>query len=102
MKMLIRCNFLIDLDSTHNKLSSDYSFNICFSCCFPYTDGQSFSQYKPLRIVHFRRVSNMWIFFANFTHLLTRAQEKRYEDVFLSKCHKTVLSEYIAAVFPRP
>ena len=30
MKMSIRYNFFNDLDSTHNKLSSDYSLNICF------------------------------------------------------------------------
>ena len=38
MKMSIRYNFFIDLDSIHNKLSSDYSLNVCFSCHF-----QSFS-----------------------------------------------------------
>ena len=42
-----------DLDSIHSKLSSDYGLNLCFLCCFSYTDGQSFSQYNPLQNVHF-------------------------------------------------
>ena len=46
-KMSIKYNFWIDLDSIHNKLSSDYSLNICFSCRLPCTNGQSFYQYKP-------------------------------------------------------
>ena len=48
-KMSIRHNVLIDLD----KLSSDYSWNICFSCLLPHTDAQSFSHYKPLKNVQF-------------------------------------------------
>ena len=36
------------IDGIHNKLSSDYSLALCFSRCFPYTDGQPISQYKPL------------------------------------------------------
>ena len=49
----INSKFFIALDKIRNKLSSYYSLNICFSCRFPYTDSQSFSQYKPLQIVHF-------------------------------------------------
>ena len=40
MKMSIRYIFLIDLDYIHNKLSSDYSLNICFLRRFPYTDSK--------------------------------------------------------------
>ena len=53
MKLSIRYNFWIDLDDTNTKLSFDYSLNICFSCRFPFTDGQWFSQYKPLQNVYF-------------------------------------------------
>ena len=53
MKLSIRYNFRIDLDSINTKLSFDYSLNMCFSCRFPFTDGQSFSQYKALQNVHF-------------------------------------------------
>ena len=83
-KMLIRYNFF-DLDSIHNKLSSDYTLNICFSCRFSHADGQSFPQYNTLKIVHFLKVGKMPILFANCTHLLTRTQEKKFEDVFLIK-----------------
>ena len=36
-------SILVDLDSIHNKLSSDYSLNLCFPRDFPHIDGQSFS-----------------------------------------------------------
>ena len=48
--------FLIDLDSIHNKLSSDYSLGISFSGRFSYTDGQSFFQYKPLMSIFERQL----------------------------------------------
>ena len=59
MKLLIRYNFLIDLDSIHNKLQFDYILTKSFLRRFPYTDGQSFSKYKPLQNVYFWMVSNM-------------------------------------------
>ena len=85
MKVSITYNFLTDFDTIHNQFSPDYSFNMCFSLHCPYTDGQSFSQYKPSQIVHFRKVGTMQIFLANCTHLLTRTQKKKFEDVFLVK-----------------
>ena len=81
MKMSTRYIFLTDLDSIHNKLSSDYSLNILFSCCCPCTDRQSFSQYKPLQIVHLWKVNNIPIFFGNCTYLLNSGE--KFEDVFL-------------------
>ena len=51
--------FLIDLESIQHKLSSDYSLNICFSRCFLYIDGPSFSPYKPLQNVDVSKVGNM-------------------------------------------
>ena len=62
MKLSIRYNFLIDLDSTDDMLSSDYSLNVCFSPRFPYIDGQRFSQCKPLQNVHFWKADNMQFF----------------------------------------
>ena len=53
MKLSIRYNVFIDLDGIDNKLSSECNFNICFLLRFPFTDSQSFSQYKPLQNVHF-------------------------------------------------
>ena len=53
MERSIRYRFLTDLESIQHKFSSDYSLNICFSRCFPYIDGLSFSQYKPLQNLHF-------------------------------------------------
>ena len=53
MERSIRYNFFIDLESIQNKLSSDYSLNICFSRRFPYIYGSSFSPYKPLQNVRF-------------------------------------------------
>ena len=47
--------FLIDLESTQHKLSSDYSLNIYFSRRFPYIDGPSFSPYKPYKMSIFQR-----------------------------------------------
>ena len=81
----IRYNFLIDLESTQHKLSSDYSLNIYFSRCFPYIDGPSFSPYKPLQNVDFSKVGNMQFFFRNCTHILTRTQGKKFEVCFSSK-----------------
>ena len=43
---------MIDLENIQDKLSSDYSLNICFSRRFPYIDGPSFSPYKHLQNVH--------------------------------------------------
>ena len=53
MEKSIRYNFLIDLENILHKLSSDYSFNMCFSRRFPYIDGPSFPPYKPLQNIHF-------------------------------------------------
>ena len=74
---------MIDLESIQHKLSSDYSLNICFSRRFPYIDGPSFSPYKPLQNVNFSKVGNMQFFFRNCTHILTRTQGEKFEDVFL-------------------
>ena len=46
VEMYIRYNFFIDLESIQYKLSSDYSLNICFLCCFPHIDGPPFSLVK--------------------------------------------------------
>ena len=96
MKMLIRYDFLIDLESIHNKLSSDYSLNICFSRRFPCTDGQSFSQYK---LSIFEKLVTCRSF-ANCTHLLTRTQEKKSEEMFLVKIENKGFTLSISIKFP--
>ena len=53
--------FFIDLESIQHKLSSDYSLNI------------------------YSEVGNMEFFFRNCTHILTRTQGKKFEDMFLIK-----------------
>ena len=86
MERLIRYNVSeIDLESIQRKLSSDYSLNIYFSRRFPYIDSPSFSPYKPLQNVDFSKVGNMQFFFRNCTHILTRTQGKKFEDMFLVK-----------------
>ena len=72
---------MTDLESIRDKLSSDYSLNIYVSCRFPYNDGPSFSPYKPLQNVDFSKVGNMQFFFRNCTHILTRTQAKKFEDM---------------------
>ena len=59
--------------------------NIRFSRCFPYIDGLSFSPYKPLQNVRFRKVSNMHFFSKNHTHILTKTQGKKFQYMFLVK-----------------
>ena len=54
--------FLIDLESIQQKLSSDYSLNICFLRRFPYIDGPPSSPYKPLQNVHFLKLGNTQFF----------------------------------------
>ena len=76
---------MIDLESIQRKPSSDYSLDICFARRFPYIDGPSFSPYKPLQNVDFSKVGNMQFFFRNCTHILTRTQGKKFEDMFLVK-----------------
>ena len=77
---------MIDLESIQHKLSSDYSLNTYFSRCFPYIDeGPSLSPYKPLQNVDFSKVGNMQFFFRNRTHILTRTQREKFEDMFLLK-----------------
>ena len=53
MKFSIRYNFC-DWFGRHWQWAF-YTLNICFSCRFPYTDGKSFSRYKPLEHVNFGR-----------------------------------------------
>ena len=77
--------FLIDLENIQHKISSEYSSNIYFSRRFPYIDGPSFSPYKPLQDVDFPKVGNIKIFFRNCTHILTRTQGEKFEDMFLVK-----------------
>ena len=77
--------FLIDLENIQHKISSEYSSNIYFSRRFPYIDGPSFSPYKPLQNVDFSKVGNIKIFFRNCTHILTRTQREKSEDMFLVK-----------------
>ena len=76
---------MIDFQSIQHKPSSDYSLNICFSRRFPYIDGPSFSPHKPLQNVDFSKVGSMQFFFRNCTHILTRTQGKKFEDMFLVK-----------------
>ena len=76
---------MIDLESIQHKLSSDYSLKIYFSRRFPYIDGPSFFPYKPLQNVDFSKVGNLQFFFINCTHLLTRTQGEKFEDMFLVK-----------------
>ena len=85
MESSIRFNLFIDLESIRHKLSSDYSLNIYFSRRFPYIDGPSFYPYKPLQNVDFSKVCNMQFVFRNCTHILTRTQGKKFEDMFLVK-----------------
>ena len=88
---------MIHLDGTDNKLSSGCCLNMRFSPRFHYTDGQSFSQYKPLQNVRCWKVGNMQVFFTICTHLLTTTQEKKFEDVFLVSraSRQTTLSDYV-------
>ena len=76
---------MIDLEIIQHKLSSDYSLNIYFLCRFPFIDGPSFSSYKPLQKFDFSKVSNIQGFFRNCTHILTRTQGEKFEDMFLIK-----------------
>ena len=75
---------MIDLESIQHKLSSNYSVNTYFLHCFPYIDSPSFSPYKPLQNVDFSKVSNMQ-FLSGTTHILTRTQGEKFEDMFLIK-----------------
>ena len=47
--------------------------------------GPSFSPYKPLQNVDFRKVGNMQFSFRNCTHILTRTQREKFEYMFLVK-----------------
>ena len=76
---------MVDLESIQHKLSSDYNLNMCFSRRFPHIDGPSFWPCKPLQNVHFSKVGNMQFFFRNCTHILTRTQGEKFEDMFLVK-----------------
>ena len=76
---------MIDMESIQHKLSSDYSLNIYFSRRFPCIDGPSFSPYKSIQNVDFSKVGNMQVFFRNCTHILTRTQGKKFEDMFFVK-----------------
>ena len=40
---------------------------------------------RPLQNVDFSKVGNMQDFFRNCTHILTRTQGKKFEDMFLVK-----------------
>ena len=84
---------MIDFQRIQHKLSSIYSLNISFSRRFPYIDGPSFSPYKPLQNVDVSKVSNMQFFFRNCTHILTRTQGKKFEDMFLVKIASNLKSE---------
>ena len=86
MKLSIRYDSSIDLDSIHNKLSSD--LNICFSRPFPYTDGKSLSQHKPLQIVHFVR-SVTYRFFHKLYSPVDRIRKNKFERMFLTKIAST-------------
>ena len=86
MERSIKYIFFIRLESIQHKVSSDYSLNVYFSRRFPYIDVPSISPYKPLQNVDFSKVGNMQIsFFRNCTHILTRTQGKKIEDMFLVK-----------------
>ena len=78
---------MIDLESIQHKLSSDYSFylNICFSRCFRYIDGPSFSQYKPLQNVHFCKVGSMQFFQESYSHIDKYSGEEVLRICFSSK-----------------
>ena len=89
---------MIDLGSIQRKLSSDYSFSIYFSRCFPCIDGPSFSPYKPLQNVDFSKVGNMQFVVMNCTHILTKTQGKKFEDMFLVKIASKGTSLSIATV----
>ena len=56
-----------------------------FPALFSYIDGPSFSLYKPLQNVDFSKVGNMQVFFRNCTHILTRTQGEKFEDMLLVK-----------------
>ena len=76
---------MIDLKSIQHKLSYDYSLNIYFSRRFPCIDSPSCSPYKPLQNVDLSKVGNMQFFLRNCTHILTRTQGEKVEDMFLVK-----------------
>ena len=76
---------MIDLESIQHELSSDYSLSIYFSRRFPKIDGPPFSPYKPLQNVDFSRGRQHAVFFRNCTHILTRTQAKKFEEMFLVK-----------------
>ena len=85
MERSIRYNFFIDLGSIQRMLSFDYSLNICFSRAFLYSDGPSFSPYKPLQKMSIFERSITCSFFSGIVHILTRNQWKIFEDMFLVK-----------------
>ena len=76
---------MIDLESIQHKLSSDYSLNMYFSRCFPFIDGPSFFRTDPYKMSIFQRSVTCSFFFRNCTHILTRTQGKKFEDMFLIK-----------------
>ena len=85
MERSIRHNFLIDLRSIQHRLSPDYSLNIYFSRRFPYIDGPSyFLLTNTYEMPIFQRLATC-SFFRNCTHILTRTQAKKFEDMFLVK-----------------
>ena len=79
-----KVKFFIDFQSIKHTLLSDYSLNICFWRCFLYIDGPSFSPYKPLQNVNFRKVGNMQIFPELYSYIHKNSGE-RFEYMFLVK-----------------
>ena len=84
----MRYKFLVDLESIQHKLSSNYSLNICFS-----------RRTNPYKMSIFQR-SVTCSFFRNCTHILTRTQGKKFEDMFLVKIASkgTSLSPHLETV----
>ena len=58
-------------------LSFDYSLSICFSRPFLYSDGPSFSPYKPSQNINFERLVTCRVF-SRIVHILARNQREKF------------------------
>ena len=74
MERSIRYNFLIDLESIQNKLSTDYSLTMYFSRRFPHIDGPSFSPYK--KSILQRSITCSFFFQELYSHIDKNSGEK--------------------------
>ena len=82
MKMSTTYTFFIDLNSIHNRLSSDYWIYVSRAVFLMIVND--FLSPNSYKLPIFER-SVTCRFFRKCTHLVTRTQDQKFEDVFLVK-----------------